>query len=151
MEERLLVLVRFMLKQRSSSILIDGEQMYLQTDLGYALIRKCKDDYKMMSYLKYLAGFDFGNGTVLQKKTFFVNVDGMIRRLSFEASNGSEQGLLILEACPIFTFMLMNIQLLRTGVTSFQKALSKNSSTEHTITNTIGIFLRFLPVCKAYL
>ena len=97
MEQRLIALVRFMLKQKSKSILIDKDEMYLETDLGYALIRKWKEDYKMMRYLEYLANFDFSKGSSLQKKTFFLNVDGSIQWLTFEGSIESEKGLLRLE------------------------------------------------------
>ena len=96
MKDRLMAILRFMLKHRSEKILIEKDEIFLHTDLGYAKIKAQEEDYKLFRYLEYLAGWNFSKPGDLQKETFCLQVDGMDHRFSFEGSISKEQGILTL-------------------------------------------------------
>ena len=96
MEQRLMAILRFMLKHHSEKILIEKDEIFLHTDLGYAKIKAQEEDYKLLRYLEYLAGWSFNKPGDLQKETFCLQVDGMGRWFSFEGSISKEQGILTL-------------------------------------------------------
>lgn len=95
MKQRLAALIRFMLKHKSSCILIDQEELYLETDFGFAKIRSHAEDYKLQRYCCYLSGMDLSN-TRADKKDFMFEVDGVNRWLSFERSEADRFGKIIL-------------------------------------------------------
>lgn len=96
MEQRLMAILRFMLKHHSEKILIEKDEIFLHTGFGYAKIKAQDEDYKLLRYLEYLAGWSFNKPGDLQKKTFYLEVDGMDRWFSFEGSINKEQGILTL-------------------------------------------------------
>ena len=96
MEQRLMAILRFMLKHRSEKILIEKDEIFLHTDLGYAKIKAQEEDHKLLRYLEYLAGWSFNKPGDLQKETFYLEVDGTDRWFSFEGSINKEQGILTL-------------------------------------------------------
>ena len=96
MEQRRMAILRFMLKHHSEKILIEKDEIFLHTDLGYAKIKAQDEDYKLLRYLEYLAGWNFSKPSDLQKETFCLQVDGMDRWFSFEGSISKEQGILTL-------------------------------------------------------
>lgn len=96
MEQRLMAILRFMLKHRSEKILIEKDEIFLHTEFGYAKIKAQEEDHKLLRYLEYLAGWSFNKPGDLQKETFYLEVDGMDRWFSFEGSISKEQGILTL-------------------------------------------------------
>ena len=77
MEQRLMAILRFMLKHRSEKILIEKDEIFLHTRFGYAKIKAQDEDYKLLRYLEYLAGWNFSKPGDPQKETFYLQVDGM--------------------------------------------------------------------------
>ena len=96
MEQRLMAILRFMLKHHSEKILIEKDEIFLHTGFGYAKIKAQDEDSKLLRYLEYLAGWSFNKPGDLQKETFCLQVDGMDRWFSFEGSISKEQGILTL-------------------------------------------------------
>ena len=96
MEQRLMAILRFMLKHHSEKILIEKDEIFLHTEFGYAKIKAQDEDYKLLRYLEYLAGWNFSKPGVFQKETFYLQVDGMDHWFSFESSISKEQGILTL-------------------------------------------------------
>ena len=96
MNDRLMAILRFMLKHHSEKILIEKDEIFLHTDLGYAKIKAQDEDYKLLRYLEYLAGWSFNKPGDPQKETFCLQVDGMDHWFSLEGSINKEQGILTL-------------------------------------------------------
>ena len=96
MEQRLMAILRFMLEHHSEKILIEKDEIFLHTGFGYAKIKAQDEDYKLLRYLEYLAGWNFSKPGDPQKETFCLQVDGMDRWFSFEGSINKEQGILTL-------------------------------------------------------
>ena len=95
-KDRLMAILRFMLKHRSEKILIEKDEIFLHTDLGFAKIKAQEEDHKLLCYLEYLAGWSFNKPGDLQKEAFYLQVDGMDHWFSFEGSINKEQGILTL-------------------------------------------------------
>ena len=96
MEQRLMAILRFMLKHHSEKILIEKDEIFLHTEFGYAKIKAQEEDHKLLCYLEYLAGWSFNKPGDLQKEAFYLQVDGMDHWFSFEGSINKEQGILTL-------------------------------------------------------
>lgn len=96
MNDRLMAILRFMLKYRSEKILIEKDEIFLHTGFGYAKIKTQDEDSKLLRYLEYLAGWNFSKPGDFQKEAFCLQVDGIDRWFSFEGSINKEQGILTL-------------------------------------------------------
>lgn len=96
MKDRLMAILRFMLKHRSERILIEKDEIFLHTNLGYAKIKVQEEDHKLLRYLECLAGWSFNKPGDLQKEAFCLQVDGMDHWFSFEGSISKGQGVLTL-------------------------------------------------------